>query len=349
MSWLPLEQPNGLRLGLFLQMDGEQPAPDIYAQALELIEAAEGLGYHSARVTQHHFSERSGALPSPLPFLAAVGQRVRRIRLGTVVVTLPLEQTIRLAEEAAVTDLLLNGRLELGLGSGLSADVFTTFGADFATKSELTRREVARLQDALGGRALDGRETRLQPPNPDLAKRLWFAAMSEDGADFAAERGLGLLLGRVEKGGWSPLVNQTRTAWLYRQRVAEAGGTARIATGRTVYPATDRATARRDLAEALRPLIAAYNRSGYLPSGVPFDEVLERLHIIHGHPEEIVQTLAIEGAAIGWHELLVQLDPGELPHAKALKALERMAREVAPYLMPASPAPSVETASVLRI
>jgi hypothetical protein len=55
------------------------------------------------------------------------------------------------------------------------------------------------------------------------------------------------------------------------------------------------------------------------------------------HPEEIVQTLAIEGAAIGWHELLVQVDPGAMPPAKALKVLERLALEVLPYLKTVAP------------
>lgn len=321
-----------LRWGLFLQMDGAPPGATVYRQGIELIKAGEDLGAYSARVTQHHFGERYGWLPSPLPFLAAVGQVARQIRLGTVVITIPLEQPLRVAEEAAVTDHLLQGRLELGFGSGLNQAVFTTLRADYNTRREVTRQGLAIIQAALRGEPLDERGTRLQPPAPDLAERLWFAVMSREGAEYAAEHNLGLLLGRVEHGAGSPVANQSQTTQIYREAVKARGDEVRIAAGRTIYPAADRATAERDLAEALQPLREAYVQSGFMPAGATFQELLARLHIIYGHPEEIIETLRREQAAIGWTELLVQVDPGNLPHAKSLKALELLADKVLPYL-----------------
>jgi alkanesulfonate monooxygenase SsuD/methylene tetrahydromethanopterin reductase-like flavin-dependent oxidoreductase (luciferase family) len=304
--------------------------------------AAEELGYNSARVTQHHFGERNGWLPAPLPFLATVGQRARRIRLGTVVVTMPLEQPVRLAEDAAVTDLLLDGRLELGLGSGLGAEIFATFGRDFEARREQTQAGIDRLLAALRTEPLGEGGRRLQPPNPALADRLWFAVMSENGARYAASRGLGLLLGRVEHGGGSPVANQTRTTRLYRESLGAQSGSARIAAGRTVYPAADRATALRDMALAFEPTIAAYKRGGFVPADATLPQVLTRLHVLYGHPQEIAEILADEQARIGWTELLVQVDPGALPPAKARLALERVALEIAPYLpaLPTRPEPA---------
>jgi alkanesulfonate monooxygenase SsuD/methylene tetrahydromethanopterin reductase-like flavin-dependent oxidoreductase (luciferase family) len=346
MSWQVLSELEP-KVGLFLQIDGPSEVVAVYEQALELIVAAEALGFHSARVTQHHFGERNGWLPSPLPFLAAAGQRTRRIKLGTVVVTIPLENPFRLAEDAAVTDLLLNGRLELGLGSGLGPEVFATLGVDFESRREQTWEGIEQLLKALRGETLHERGAHLQPPDAALAERLWFAVMSEAGARYAARHNLGLLLGRVEHGGGSPVANQARTTQIYREALGPRAQLARIAAGRTIYVAEDREIAQRDLAEALKPLIAAYGRGGGLiPANAPLSEVLARLHILHGHPEEIAQTLAAEQAAIGWTELLVQVDVGNLPHHKALRNLERIAQEVIPRLGGSTIAPPLGAQTV---
>lgn len=324
--------PSAPRLGVFLQLDRAPEVTTTYAEALDLIVAAEQLGYHSARVTQHHFGERYGRLPAPLPFLVTAAERTRTIRLGTVVITIPLENPFRLVEDAAVTDLLIDGRLELGLGSGFAPDVFAAFGVDIEQRRELTTAGIELLQRALAGEPLDAQGTRLQPSAPDLLNRLWLAVMSEEGARYAAHYDLGLLLGRVERGGGPPTANQSRTADAYRTALGAQAAQARIAVGRAVYPATDRATAKRDLAEALALSTAEHVRRGLIDAHASLDEVLTRFHILHGHPEEIGEILAAEQAAIGWTELLVQIDPGDLPYHKAVRALARVAEEVAPYL-----------------
>ncbi|MBX3014784.1 MAG: LLM class flavin-dependent oxidoreductase [Caldilineaceae bacterium] len=327
------------RLGLFLQVDRAPDVKSTYAEVLELIVAAEQLGYHSARVTQHHFGERYGRLPAPLPFLVAAAERTQRIRLGTVVITITLEQPLRLAEDAAVTDLLMDGRLELGLGSGFAADVFAAFGVDLEQRRALTTTGFTALRRILAGEPLDDRGTQLQPPDPDLLNRLWLAVMSQEGAAYAAQHQMGLLLGRVERGGGSPVANQALTVNAYRAALGAQVNAARIAVGRAVYPANDRASAKRDLAEALAQSTREHVKRGLLTADASLDEILTRFHILHGHPEEIGMALAAEQAALGWSELLVQIDPGDMPHAKALRALERVAREVAPYL--ATPALAV--------
>ena len=298
-------------MGLFLQVDGAPPINSLYEQTAELIVAAEELGYYSARVTQHHFGERYGWLPSPLPFLAAVGQRAKRIRLGTVVVTVPLENPTRLAEDATVTDLLIDHRLELGLGSGLNPEVFATFGISHETRREATNSGLKRLKEALQGKVLHPNGQVLQPPDPTLAERLWLAVSRAENAAFAARQGLGLLLGRVEAGGYSPLENQAHSVQNYRS--ALAAQPARIAVGRTVYPARDKATAKRDLAEALEPLAASYQKSGFAPVGATFEEILARLNIVYGHPEEIVEVLAAEQARLAGPSCWSRLTPAIYP------------------------------------
>lgn len=61
-------------------------------------------------------------------FLAHVAAQTDRIRLGTAIITLPMENPLRVAEDAAVLDLLTDGRLEVGFGSGGTPTSFLPFG-----------------------------------------------------------------------------------------------------------------------------------------------------------------------------------------------------------------------------
>ena len=109
------------RIGFFTRLLDDASPADRYRLALEQIIRAEELGFDSAWVAQHHFHETEGGLPSPLVFLSHVAARTSRIRLGTGIITLPLEDALRVAEDAAVLDLLSAGRLEVGVGTGGTA------------------------------------------------------------------------------------------------------------------------------------------------------------------------------------------------------------------------------------
>src|SRR3954469_927814 len=90
-------------------------AADALLQTIELAEAAEELGVDGAFVRVHHFERQ---LASPLPLLSAIAARTRRIEIGTGVIDMRYENPLYLAEEAAATDLLSDGRLQLGVSRG---------------------------------------------------------------------------------------------------------------------------------------------------------------------------------------------------------------------------------------
>lgn len=143
------------RIGFFTRLLDNVSAAERYRLATEQIQHAEALGFDSAWVAQHHFHEKEGGLPSPLVFLAHVGAHTRHIRLGTAIITLPMENAVRVAEDAAVTDLLTGGRLELGLGSGGTPSSFDTFGLTFEQRGEAFARNLSVLQQAWQGDALE--------------------------------------------------------------------------------------------------------------------------------------------------------------------------------------------------
>ena len=118
-----------MKFGLFYQLPCAvtQNAATRYQETIAQIVYAEELGFDSAWLAELHFNPSFSVMPAPLIVAAAVAQRTIRIRLGTAVVLLPLHHPLRVAEEAAVVDLLSQGRLELGVGRGMIAIHFQGF------------------------------------------------------------------------------------------------------------------------------------------------------------------------------------------------------------------------------
>ena len=110
----------------------------IYDEALEQVEFAEELGFDSVWVAEHH-SSRYGIFPSLTPILSYMAARTKKIRIGTGVSVLPFHNPIRLAEEAAMLDLLSHGRLEFGVGRGSADYEYGNFKVDFDSRDDRTR------------------------------------------------------------------------------------------------------------------------------------------------------------------------------------------------------------------
>jgi alkanesulfonate monooxygenase SsuD/methylene tetrahydromethanopterin reductase-like flavin-dependent oxidoreductase (luciferase family) len=129
-----------MKFGMFCLLPGghgREPG-EIYRNNMALIELAEELGFYSAWVAEHHFSDY-GMVNDPLLFLSAVAVRTKRIRLGTGVMVVPLHNPIRLAENAAFVDQLSGGRLDLGIGRGYQPHEFQSF--DIAQEEAQERTE----------------------------------------------------------------------------------------------------------------------------------------------------------------------------------------------------------------
>src|SRR6201987_3933876 len=109
-----------MRFGVFDHNDASGLPPERQiAERLELIEAYERLGYYAYHGAEHH-GTTLGITPSPHLMLAAASQRTSRIRLGTLIPTRPRYHPMRGVEEACTLDQLTGGRLDLGVGRGIS-------------------------------------------------------------------------------------------------------------------------------------------------------------------------------------------------------------------------------------
>jgi len=325
------------RLGFFTRLLDRVDPAERYRLATEQIVHAERLGFDSAWIAQHHFHEDEGGLPAPFVFLAQVAVQTSRIRLGTGIVTLPLELPIRVAEDSAVLDLMCGGRLEVGVGGGGNLSSYATFGHDSAERTTLLVRHLQVLRDAWAGRPLPGGKDQLYPTNPNLVERVWQATFTVDGARRAGAAGDGLMLSRTQPRpanapGLSLPEIQNPMIDAYMEALPE-GLEPRILASRTVFVADDGEEARR-LAETglgrQRARLARLGRS--TGDGTGLDAMIAAMDVHLGTPEQVVASLKTDSTLARASDLAVQVHSIDPPHPFILRSLELVAEVVAPAL-----------------
>ncbi len=229
----------------------------VYAETLEHIAACEAMGFDVVWLTEHHFID-DAYLPAVLPFAAAVAARTTRVTIGTAVLLLPLHDALRVAEDAAVVDVLSGGRLRLGVGLGYKLEEFAAFGVRRQDRPSLLEEgiEVIRRAWADGPASFHGRHYRfdaidvtpkpVQRPGPEI----WLAGRDPVPVRRAARLGDGLIAVTGEH--------------IYREYLAaraEAGrtGPANLCTFAFTLPADDPERAQAELGRFAEYRISLYN------------------------------------------------------------------------------------------
>jgi alkanesulfonate monooxygenase SsuD/methylene tetrahydromethanopterin reductase-like flavin-dependent oxidoreductase (luciferase family) len=172
----------------------------LYAQILEHAAACEAMGFDAVWLTEHHFID-DGYLPSCLTMAAAVASRTVRVAIGTAVLLLPLHDPIRIAEDAAVVDLISGGRLRLGFGLGYRNQELTAFGIDRASRVrrleegvEVVRRAWRDEPLTFHGRCFDYEHLDVTPkPAQRPGPPIWLAGRAPGPIARAARLGDGLI------------------------------------------------------------------------------------------------------------------------------------------------------------
>ena len=116
-------------------------AAKLLSHAADEVCLAEGLGFSSAWIAEHHFT-RYGIGSSALVIAGYIAGRTEKIRLGTGVLIPTLHNPIRLAEDAATLDAISGGRLDVGFGRGVYGYEYSGFGVDPATSQERFQESV---------------------------------------------------------------------------------------------------------------------------------------------------------------------------------------------------------------
>jgi putative FMN-dependent luciferase-like monooxygenase len=340
------------RLGFFTRLLDQTTAGERYRLATEQIVHAERCGFDSAWVAQHHFDGDEGGLPAPFVFLAHVAARTSRIRLGTGIVTLPLDEPVRVAEDAAVFDLISNGRLELGLGSGGTPSAFAGFGRDSADRAAIFERNAAIVRDALAGKPLGGGNI-VYPTSAALVDRIWQATFSAGGGKRAGEAGDGLMLSRTQ-----PRPKETPDASLadLQHPIIDAyiaalrqGREPRIMASRTLFVADDRREALRLAEIGLGRVVDHLVEVGFVSRGRSLQDLIAALDMNVGTPEDVIASLQADTTLERVTDLVFQVHSVDPPHAYILRSIELTAKIVAPALGWQAPKAGKETSIALAI
>lgn len=194
---------SGLHFGVFdcVDFSDEEPPTRLFDERLFLGGLADELGFSTYHVAEHHFTPLGGA-PSPSVWLAALARETTRIRLGPLVYLLPLYNPLRLISEIAMLDHLSHGRLELGVGRGVSPWELGYYGIDRDDSRELFEETLEIVLKGLSSAVLHHEGRRLpsingapmelhplQQPYPPV----WHATSSPEGLAWAARHGLNLM------------------------------------------------------------------------------------------------------------------------------------------------------------
>jgi len=199
---------------------------EAYRDFIDTVVEAEEAGFFGVYLVEHHFTGR-GQLSASLNLLSHLAARTSTIRLGAAVVVVPWHNPLMLAEQAAMVDVLSNGRLDLGLGRGYRDYEFRGFGIDIDTAQARLEEAIAVLRRAWQDETRFSFEGRfwhfddvqvdprpVQQPHPPL----WMGAGSQESITKAAREGFKLYMDQVG------LIDQQieRARW-YREAREEMG------------------------------------------------------------------------------------------------------------------------------
>lgn len=172
---------------------------DRYEQLWRELELCDALGFDYGFCVEHHFTPHESWMSAPSLFTVGAGMRTKNIRLGPMGYVVPLYHPLRLAEEIAIIDQMLDGRMEIGLVPGIMGSYFEPFGLDYTTRKTPTMEYPAYLRAAYGdeqpfsfeGEYHKTKSARLsvmpqQKPYPPL----WMMSRDPDTLDFLAANGI---------------------------------------------------------------------------------------------------------------------------------------------------------------
>ena len=322
--------------GLWYDFRQKPPLGDyarFYAECLEEIEEAERLGYAGIWLSEHHFVD-DGYLPSPLVAAAAIAARTQRMTIGTNVLLLPMHHPLRVAEDAAVADLVSGGRFVLGVGQGYVRHEFEVLGFNRKYRPSLFEEGVEIIRRAWeeGRIGYEGKRWRFEDlpfgPRPEQPPPIYIGAFKDPAIDRAARLADGFL---ASAGGGEFVKTYRKVQEALAQYGREDEDFPYVASG-VAYVREDSEQARADVAPAI-----TYQRNRYAEWGTdrgkpekirPEDLPWERYFV--GTPDEVARGLIqVHQEAPYDHFCFWGRLPG-ITHQQALESIRLFASEVAP-------------------
>jgi alkanesulfonate monooxygenase SsuD/methylene tetrahydromethanopterin reductase-like flavin-dependent oxidoreductase (luciferase family) len=348
-----------LQFGLFDHIDlaGDRPLAQQYDERLQFVAAADAAGFYAYHLAEHHATPLN-TVPVPGAFLAAVARATKRIRMGPMVYLLPLYTPLRLIEEIAILDHLSHGRMEIGVGRGVSPYELGFHKVDAAKSREIFIDAFDCMVEGLTHDRLtyhgpfynyDDVPVILRPlqqPYPAM----WYGSSNTVGAAWAGERGL-----HFASNGTTERAKENIDAYVaalakrgtgVEHPHAEFPGGGAIGVSRQIVVAETDAEAMRIAKPAHEHIHANQmflrrealrrtdmkSREGYIdaPSAGNFELSLSEGSAIAGSPETVRAEIERQIERLGINYLICYMMFGTMSLADALRSMELFNTEVRP-------------------
>lgn len=345
-----------MKFGLFdhLERAGDRPLATQFDERLAFAAAADRAGLYCLHVAEHHASPLS-MVPAPSVYLAAVARATSRIRLGPLVYLLTLYTPLKLAEEISMLDHMSKGRLEIGVGRGVSPFELNYHHVDHAESREIFFDAYDCLMAALTSERFsyhgpyftyDDVPMPLRPfqqPHPPV----WYGSSNTIGAKWAGEHGLHFVAN-------GPVTLAKENIAAFRAALEARGGAAQPKAGfaggtaigmlRHIVVADTDEEARCIAKPAmdhhaaslhwLRKMHAGDQLAARLnvPHGETFEEWDAAKMVVAGSPDTVRAELNAQIAETGINYLVTYLFFGTMSLADAMRSLSLFTEEVKPGL-----------------
>lgn len=358
-----------MKFGLLYEMETPRPwnalsEYNVYWEALAQIELADRIGFDYVWEVEHHFLEEYSHSSAPEVFYGAVTQRTKNIRIAHGVRLLPFNfnNPIKVAEQAAVLDIMSNGRMDLGTGRSTTSQELDGFSVDY----DRTRQEVREALDVIikawteelleyNGKLIKIPPRRVLPkpiqkPHPPL----WMACVAPDSYQMAGDRGMGVLSFSLN---WEQ-VQKAMEAYhkSFANRTDQVGKVPNEQFGGLVICNVAENKEEEEIGlegarwfmhnvgKLFQPLMAKNKLYSYEylrnlmamdvdPKDTPDAQLKQHPMVVVGNPDEVNRKLErLQGD--GLDQVICLKQAGRIPHRNIMKSLRLMAKHVLPHFNP---------------
>lgn len=337
-----------MQFGLFDHVDrNDLTLTQLFDERIEYVTLADKLGFSSYHVAEHHATPLN-MVPVPSVYLGALAHATKNIRLGALTYLLPLYSPLCLIEELSMLDHLSHGRLDLGVGRGVSAFELNYHNVDVKTSREVFQEVLDILKKGFTSDRLnhEGKHYTyknvpmelkpLQKPYPPI----WYPSSNEDGARYSGTNGYHYVT-------LGPTADATKRIAAYREALKARGtvehplagvdGGAVAGINRRVVVADTDAEALRIAEPAFKRWHASLTKLARENAGGPVDAIHEIAELkksmeegvfIVGSPDTVRREVEAQIKAMKCNYMGIAFHFGTLTIAEVKRSLTLFANEV---------------------
>jgi alkanesulfonate monooxygenase SsuD/methylene tetrahydromethanopterin reductase-like flavin-dependent oxidoreductase (luciferase family) len=344
-----------MKIGLFDHVEhGGRPLATLFDERLIFAKAADDAGIYCLHVAEHHATPLN-MVPVPGVYLGALARATRRMRLGPLVYLLPLYSPLRLIEEICILDHLSYGRLEVGVGRGVSPFELKYHKVEHDASRDIFIDAFNCISAGMITDSLSYSGPHFNYENVPIALRplqrphpaFWYGSSNTIGSTWAGEHGLHFVtLGPMAIAKAN--IDAFKEAFAKRGRAAqpkaEFPGGAAIGVQRHIFIADTDEEASRFAKPAMNAHLGNLNWlrdlhgvSGLtsrlnVPRGADYEACVADGTVISGSPETVRAEIERQVRELGVNYLLTYLFLGTMTLHEALRSLALFSTEVMPKL-----------------